>query len=111
MAGVVSLPTPKRLPKPGTRSACYRFLHVLDHVHRRRPPEPRQRRSRQRIPIVDRPRRFAFRHPPYEALDNVSVSSPLSFASSSTETSIRSVDSPARNVSVPLVPVYIVPGP
>ena len=41
----------------------------------------------------------------------MSVSSPLSCASSSTETSIRSVDSPARNVSVPLVAVYIVPGP
>ena len=46
-----------------------------------------------------------------EALNSISVSSPLSCASSSTETSIRSVDSPARNVSVPLVAVYIVPGP
>ena len=33
---------------------------------------------------------------PYEALDSISSSSPLSCASSSSETSIRSVDSPAR---------------
>ena len=48
---------------------------------------------------------------PYEALDSSSLSSPSSCASSSTETSIRSVDSPARNVGVPLVAVHIVPGP
>ena len=42
------------------------LLHVLDDVHRRRPPEPGQRCSRQRIPIVvvDRHRRFAVRQPP-----------------------------------------------
>ena len=40
------------------------LLHVLDDVHRRRPHERRQRPLRQRIPILDRPRRFAVRQPP-----------------------------------------------
>ena len=48
---------------------------------------------------------------PDEAVDSISVSPPSSCASSSTETPIRSVDSPASNVSVPLVAVHIVPGP
>ena len=39
------------------------LLHVLDHVHRRRPPEPRQERLRQRIPVLDRPGRLAARQP------------------------------------------------
>ena len=37
---------------------------MLDDIHRRRPHERRQRPLRQRIPILDRPRRFAVRQPP-----------------------------------------------
>ena len=40
------------------------FLDVLDYVHRRRPPEPRQQRARQRIGVLDRPGRLAVRQPP-----------------------------------------------
>ena len=40
------------------------FLHMLDHVHRRRPAEPRQQRARQRVPVLDRPGRLAVRQPP-----------------------------------------------
>ena len=33
------------------------FLHVLDHVHRHRPPEPRHQRPRKRIVVRDGPYR------------------------------------------------------
>ena len=58
------LPPRETVPEARHPRRLLPFLHVLDHVHRRRPPEPRQRRSRQRIPIVGRPRRFAVRQPP-----------------------------------------------
>ena len=68
------------------------------------------RGSRFRFPIV------AVVSPPVsrpdETLDSISVSPALVVrVVEHTETPIRSVDSPASNVSVPLVVVHIVPGP
>ena len=54
----------KRPAKPGTPGRLAPLLHVHDDEHRRRPPEPRQRSSRQRIPILDRRRRLPVRQPP-----------------------------------------------
>ena len=49
---------PAREPAAEARLARHLqpFLHLLDHVHRRRPPESRQQRPRQRVPVLDRPR-------------------------------------------------------
>ena len=58
------LPRRETVPEARHPRRLLPFIHVLAHVHRHRPPEPRQRRSRQRIPIVGRPRRFAVRQPP-----------------------------------------------
>ena len=57
---------PAREPAPEARLARRRqpLLHVLDHVHRRRPPEPCQQRPRQRVRVFDRPRSLAVGHPP-----------------------------------------------
>ena len=56
---------PAREPAPEARLArrLEPLLHVLDHVHRRRPPEPRQQRPRQRIVVLDRPGGLAVRQP------------------------------------------------
>ena len=110
-----SASTAAPVPRNGPRSPASAAPATAPPRARRRArcraPEPRQRRSRQRSPILDRRRRLPVRQPPDEALDSISVSPPSSCASSSTETPIRSVDSPASNVSVPLVAVHIVPGP
>ena len=101
---------PAREPAPEARLArrLEPLLHVLDHVHRRRPPEPRQAAPA----AADRgsrssrwPRRPVSR--PDEAFDSrsVSVSSPSSWESSSTPTLIFFDDWPARNFSLPLAAV------
>ena len=56
---------PAREPAPEARRArrLKPLFHVLDHVHRRRPAEPRHERPRQRIVVLDRPRRLAVGQP------------------------------------------------
>ena len=45
-------------PEAGLPPRLQPFLDVLDHVRRRRAPEPRQHRLRHRVPVPDRPRRL-----------------------------------------------------
>ena len=57
------LPAREPAPEPRLARRLKPLLDVLDHVHRRRPPEPRQQRTRQRVPVLDRPGRVAVRQP------------------------------------------------
>ena len=103
----VPLRAPAQLPapEPWVPRRVDPFLHVLDDVHRSRPPEPRHERPRQRIVVLDRPVASPSVSRPTDTFDSVSVSSPSSYESSSTATSIVCEDWPAWNVSVPLAAV------
>ena len=52
------LPAREPAPEPRLPRRRQTFLHVLDHVHRRRPAKPRHQRPRQRVRVLDRPRRL-----------------------------------------------------